>query len=1264
MMTKTELNTIEKINMLISTKNDVFEKKIQEMHLNEIAIEETKHAFYKLNTKPEGQEDWVKFTDALVPLLFMAELCLINIDVSKYEEGRVILCSELKSMLSGGIQVFHNDINKAVEGTMGIRYDILTMLSDDISVEAYFSENLVRKDLQVLDSVLFGEVVNEEYNQDVLNDIINDDIALTVSKGLIENVGHIMYCLEAMYANTFSLYPYEGVISFAPDCVRTEIINGEKLRYQVNQSAFIRKDSCSEMFKTEVDAVFSTRYKELSDNLLKTGSYKKTSVIFDGYFVINDILNSDVPLYYPYESFCFATGAIPIVATDVKMKGSEVVYKSSGCSIWEEYANLVEKKIIDLVSKYIYKSIEKHGNLGSKELQFKSSLFEGLYAQDKVHAYAMIKSSINTSVASDVRRLCETICRGVVITRNDTGDLYKLKVASFGNLDENSTRVLFGTTSFVQGSQTASYNPGVVIPINELGCDVIEYTFCKDKTLMDKKPLFGYTAARLFKRQQIEISQSNILIGETEDGTPLFATHDGKIDLSSKIVHRLNAGSRAGKGVMTMNILASDIANDTALFYIDDKPDMTSELAYISKGNMFCVNGGSCTMDDVHKCWQESATNAGSVDMLSRYRSSDKRRYSYNYLNSTLSKNGKFGETWQGAFGDFVYEKAMIFALSIIGARILFTRDGVQTPEVVNDFYMNGNVSVVIDEITKWHHEFEHKYFNTNFSTPSPVFTKYYKPSLGASSFENSADLESLASQLDSDAKLLLEAKQQAYYEAKDAWMQDPSDSKLRKNFNTIKNEIDKALKDEAKRRKSQTDPNELLAQLYWTTFLDKYKSIIEPLESIQSAGRVDSMYSTNNVYMIGQFLNGFANINEPIKFNANGSIRQQGEPDANVPKLGTPNEDATRSYMLGFAEIAGCDWFIGRNLVDKNKPNGDIHPQFGGNALNPYIKEWLHLRGNWGYTSDGRQEQFRGGNGFNVPPSMTLFKPYLVLNTNDEPTSNGKLYTYDNQRAHENDKYRYIFGVAQRIGYENWETLRLKHTKKGANGAYASSANPMYGRLEDGIGLRGLITEYRKTRNGVPENVEFDSSWLSKSAEMANAICRRFGYTDYMDYLLDMSPKGLIAVNDMYLAYTQPELQGDELLAKCFPRYANTDSLGMLSGKVESTAVQEGQEAFEMDMFTRDDEKQTYSTQASGNNNLFGVGQNEIGALEDEFDGLDGFEDYHDNDTDVEERMSDEELHLVAREIIIASKTKFATESYYQKAIDFVVRFLRERGW
>ena len=248
---------------------------------------------------------------------------------------------------------------------------------------------------------------------------------------------------------------------------------------------------------------------------------------------------------------------------------------------------------------------------------------------------------------------------------------------------------------------------------------------------------------------------------------------------------------------------------------------------------------------------------------------------------------------------------------------------------------------------------------------------------------------------------------------------------------------------------------------------------------------------------------------------------------------------------MLGWAEMYGCDWFIGRNVTDKDSPKTSARAHnFGGGEMkssDSTLDSWLHDRGNWAYVPDGDQESYRKG----MPRNAVKFKPYLVLNTNCEPEAPKGSSPYNdaviNQMGYATDVNKYVMSCAKRVGYKDWETLRERLIEPGF-------APTPYGHLNEGIGLKGLIKAYKETDGS---DWQFDPSCLSYSKQMADAILSRFGYADYWDYLLDPSPMGLIGAQDIINMYEDPQFASDETyrLQKMYPRYYNTNNMNLLRG-------------------------------------------------------------------------------------------------------------------
>lgn len=118
---------------------------------------------------------------------------------------------------------------------------------------------------------------------------------------------------------------------------------------------------------------------------------------------------------------------------------------------------------------------------------------------------------------------------------------------------------------------------------------VIEFGYEFDHTLASVSPLFAYKALQALQRGGMNLSWDNLILGRNEDGSILKNGEGSPVNISGTISHYICAGSRAGKGVLTLNLLASAIASGRPVFYNDNKPDMASLVRSLSP-NAYAIN--------------------------------------------------------------------------------------------------------------------------------------------------------------------------------------------------------------------------------------------------------------------------------------------------------------------------------------------------------------------------------------------------------------------------------------------------------------------------------------------------------------------------------------------------------------------------------------------------------------------------------------------------------------------------------------------------
>lgn len=301
---------------------------------------------------------------------------------------------------------------------------------------------------------------------------------------------------------------------------------------------------------------------------------------------------------------------------------------------------------------------EKHSESGSwggyksKELSVSlKSLIEGclLYY---LHTFIEDGKRTDESTVVLVSKLleylqrCMSMCLLLMEYRvvNGTPSVLKIRVCDPNNAlgtDDITGYLLEKAFMGATGAVPFSYKPRF-----EEESFVKEYAHEFNHDISQAMPLFAYKAYEALKRQGIKINWDNIVLGKFEDGSVLRNGTHG-VTMKNNLTHHIDAGSRAGKGVMTLAMLGAGIATGKVIFYLDRKPDMASLLKHLSP-NMFVVNGASF----------------------------DSQHDNYHMFNDVTLANVprevmeilKCGNNWS-ELGDLVYMRALKLVMGIILAR-------------------------------------------------------------------------------------------------------------------------------------------------------------------------------------------------------------------------------------------------------------------------------------------------------------------------------------------------------------------------------------------------------------------------------------------------------------------------------------------------------------------------------------------------------------------------------------------------------------------
>lgn len=951
-----------------------------------------------------------------------------------------------------------------------------------IDFKEYLKNGYLDKDVKLI--ALMGNKPKIELVKEILEMIKASD---TYNAYISEMLMNVLSIYKYFFQDSFGLRPYAGVLSYVkPYSLR---IDDKNYLGQI-EGAQANFDNIANFLKKQLNV---EEQKDRQFNIDKIIASK-----------------SDVPLYFPNKIVEYAMGR------ELTYNLTEKVYRKNSCSdSWENYCDAyVKNQIEDCIIETIYKTVEMNFDrtalswihVTEKEKDepflFASDSFQLSYNSKDKEQKASLEEYITgakftNAVNITLDKLLKALCTGIAIVKyNNVGGKANsicLRIVDTTNsLNENMTKNLYGSMVL---NKSVAFEPGDIISkgkTNERGdalpFKIYEFRHDFDAQLATAEPLFGYTAVQLYLNQKKPMGWSRILLGEDIKGTPLFASKTNKDDIpmQENIIHNMMAGSRSGKGVMTMNILASAIADERPIFYIDRKPDMAVMFYNLTKGNMFVINGGQylAKNDPTGAFGDEGEAVKG---WKQAYESLP------NYL-TNINNGGIFpNKTYEGFFGDFVYYRAMLLIYAILTTRAA----SIAKPAIYNNLGGAKGIVAVFDEFKNWQELFEAATFEVNglFAKSSNRLTD-----------KDLMDYKKLISDI--------KAKETQLNLIKD----DP-----KKAAQVTKTELD------LQNIKENIQDTYTPLKVYCTTVMNKFADSVQCMAEQFAAGFKDKEGTISDVFVIGQHIkiDGYYN-------SSKGTYTQTGSGAFNNNKE-TQNKSLMRGLLNNFP---GVDWFMGYNKEVNNEYMGATESN-GGSAY-----KWITKKQYWGYVPDqaATMETLRT----ETPSKVTYFKPYLVLNNNKEDDPNNRktkeVPKEDGTGMEEalDTDYEFVGQCRDRVNSAVpglWEKVRLKHLTNYPHDSEQyqqiveeasktdKDANKHYGELNDGIGFEGLAKLTKRAayvgkvaQGEAPDfseelNLETD---LGESKRIANFVASKLGYSSYQEYLYDFSPKGLFSVRDM----------------------------------------------------------------------------------------------------------------------------------------------------
>lgn len=953
-----------------------------------------------------------------------------------------------------------------------------------ITKEDYFTNKFYLSDIDVAYSI-----AQSYFDSDVAKNILDAVANFSTCRTFISDaLSDLTGIYTELFREGFGVEPYVGVYGAVVD-------SNSKLT--IDNAGFV-----------EVCNLRATKIRRNHELLKELGSRIhnkiKNSVVISSsrQFDYTQIYKqTDKVFYFPLKILEYASGTCSTIKLDTP------TYMDSSYSVsWEKYLKgYCEPNLREVLTLGCYYAIEF--GMKKRNPKFTFMDFAGLSDADSAEKVESCYATVtNQEVMHYLKALLNSMKCAYVLTKygflggETTSIGLRVTVSSDFNCFQGGDSTVTTTYLFknlISNNNYETFAPpidvtnGVISSKGKvLSAMVLDMTYSVNPRLEEAEPLFGYVVQKHNQLSGQKSDWNRILIGKAPSGKEIYASPlDSEVPLQSNFIHNIYAGSRSGKGVMTMNLLVSAIAAGKPIFYLDRKPDMASVLAEMTNNKMFCINGSNWLGDhDVAKMFDPD----NSENM--RYWREKTKPYlqAHPEIGRLLVADGDYLNYTSG-IGDIIYLRAVMFTLGIMNLRC--SSEGTFN-NIFEEFGGKNGIVIVIDELSGVQNKLSGIF--GNFS--SNMVQKAIE--LG--------DLDSALALRDS-LKQKIQLKEMEISEARTETKRMKAEmelQELKKKLNTFVDD----------------------ASLYAASFYSKLCENYSTFYSRSRAGYKNKEFSYSDIFVLGQDLvqkfvlqakgNG---IKAPVFFPMT-----SGNKGFYSEAIGA---DIIRSFFEAAPE---SDWFIGNYILTENQAVSDS----GCSLVNRTDLADFLKKSNWAYL--GRHGL---GELLDKDASKSIkdvrFKSYLVLNKNfEDPSMNG---AGDSQ---------YVYQCANRCnsnaGIPIWETVRLKHLTEDVI-SKASESEPYYNHLQPGVGFFGLIKETVKT-TGKTVSDEDIINILAKSGELANKVARAMGFENYLDLLFDLSPRGIFGFSDIENALLYPERYN---LASRFPYYDRLDKMDLISGDI-----------------------------------------------------------------------------------------------------------------
>lgn len=451
------------------------------------------------------------YTDE-IEFLSRSVLCsyfeLFNNDLNASDE-RAFGFSDIRGIVESLHEVKRKTVSKDGEVSR-VSSNLLANLRD-ISPEEYIDLNYLEDDIKVVESLLKPkeDTVSKLQEQILQNTAIQSAVSRTVTS--------ILSVYEQVMAGGFEIEPYFGVSTLKRDIGCIKVDNGKARKYR------------------------SVALKGLADILSR---HYKVDVSTERQFNMDKIISSNRPVYFPFKIVEYLFGRV-----STKNIQSSDYARFDGGSGWEKYAeSYIRPNLTYFLNRGIEIVVRNNGFVVDEDLVF----------EDEYRDIQVIKQALKKMERSMVTMAVIPELESTSVNYENWASIEIRLVDVNGELPTNQQLMSAVIKELMDGLGNANgndYDISQEVVEDLASYKVYEYKHTFDSKMANIRPLFAYQALDALQAKGETVDWSNIILGKGMNGRTVTSKAGGSIDLSSQLIHNIIAGSRSGKGVMTLNIL-------------------------------------------------------------------------------------------------------------------------------------------------------------------------------------------------------------------------------------------------------------------------------------------------------------------------------------------------------------------------------------------------------------------------------------------------------------------------------------------------------------------------------------------------------------------------------------------------------------------------------------------------------------------------------------------------------------------------------------